>query len=74
MTNLTRASHELFRRTPDETFPSLEVFQQHFQWQREQSLEIWQPPRSLVARSVAGDRLLLDAGNDGAYEMNDWSF
>ena len=46
MTNLTRASHELFRRTPDETFPSLEVFQQHFQWQREQSLEIWQPPRS----------------------------
>ena len=47
MTNLMRASHELFRRTPDETFPSLDVFQKHFQWQREQSTEIWQPPRTL---------------------------
>lgn len=74
MPHLTRASRELFRRTPDETFPSLEVFAAHFAWQREQSLEIWQPPRSLVARSLAEDRLLLDAGNDGAYEMNDWSF
>ena len=34
MTNLLRASHELFRRTPDETFPSLDVFHQHFQWQK----------------------------------------
>ncbi|MCC7086547.1 MAG: DUF932 domain-containing protein [Pirellulales bacterium] len=72
--NLTRASRELFRRTPDETFPSLEVFQKHFQWQREQSLEIWQPPRTLSARPAGGERLMLDAGDDGAYEMNDWSF
>ncbi len=74
MTNLMRASHELFRRSPDETFPSLDVFQKHFQWQREQSTEIWQPPRMLQARSVLGERLMLDAGDDGAYEMNDWSF
>lgn len=74
MTNLMRASHELFRRTPDETFPSLEIFHQHFQWQKEQSTEVWQPPRALQARPIGGQRLLLDAGSDGAYEMNDWSF
>jgi hypothetical protein len=74
MTNLMRASHELFRRTPDETFPSLEIFQKHFQWQKEQSTEIWQPPRAIHARPVAGQRLMIDAGDDGAYEMNDWSF
>ncbi|MGD0519572.1 MAG: DUF932 domain-containing protein [Thermoguttaceae bacterium] len=74
MTNLTRASRELFRRTPDETFPSLEVFHKHFQWQKEQSVEVWQPPRTLSTRPVAGERLMLDASDDGAYEMNDWSF
>lgn len=74
MTNLMRASHELFRRTPDETFPSLDVFQRHFQWQREQSTEIWQPPRMLRTQPDTGGRLMLDAGDDGAYEMNDWSF
>jgi hypothetical protein len=52
----------------------LEVFHKHFQWQKEQSLEIWQPPRTLNARPVVGERLMLDAGDDGAYEMNDWSF
>jgi hypothetical protein len=74
MTNLMRASHELFRRTPDETFPSLEVFHKHFQWQKQQSLEVWQPPKAIHARPVAGQRLMLEAGDDGAYEMNDWSF
>jgi len=74
MTNLTRASHELFRRTPDETYPSLKVFQKHFQWQREQSVEIWQPPRTLRIRSVSDESLLLDAGIEGPLEMCDWSF
>lgn len=74
MTNLTRASRELFRRTPDETFPSLEVFHKHFQWQKEEAIEIWQPPKTLKALPVAGERLMLDAGDDGSYEMTDWSF
>jgi predicted GNAT family acetyltransferase len=72
--NLTRASRELFRRTPDECFPSLGVLSQHCQWQRQQALEIWQPSRLLNVQQVAGDSLMLDAGNDGAFEMNDWSF
>jgi len=74
MTNLMRASRELFRRTPDETFPSLEIFQKHFQWQKQESLELWQPPRLLSVQAGGDERLLLDAGDDGGYAMNDWSF
>ena len=72
--NLTRASKELFRRTPDECFPSLGLLSQHCQWQKQQALEIWQPPRTLERPAGRADRLMLDAGNDGAFEMNDWSF
>jgi hypothetical protein len=74
MGNLTRASHELFRRTPDECFPSLSVLSQHTQWQKQEALEIWQPPRNLGVHSETADCLTLDAGNDGAFTMNDWSF
>lgn len=74
MTNLTRASQELFRRTPDECFPSLGVLSQHIQWQKQEALEIWQPPRTLSVRAVESDLLMLDAGNDGAFTLNDWSF
>ena len=74
MTNLVRASHELFRRTPDETFPSLDVFQKHFQWQKEQSTEIWQPPRWLRVQSDFGERLMLGTDDSGSFQMSDWSF
>lgn len=74
MTNLMRASHELFRRSPDECFPSLSVLSQHCQWQKEQTLELWQPPKTLRARSVGTDQLLVAAGDDQAFQMNDWSF
>lgn len=72
--NLTRASKELFRRTPDEYFPSLSVLSQHVSYQKQEALEVWQPPRALSIRPVTTDRLMLDAGNDGAFTMNDWSF
>jgi hypothetical protein len=72
--NLTRASHELFRRTPDECFPSLSVLSQHCQWQKQQTLELWQPPKTFWARPVSTDRLVLSVGEDQAFQMNDWSF
>ena len=50
--NLTRASHELFRRKPDECFPSLSVLSKHCQWQKEQTLELWQPPKTLSVRPI----------------------
>ena len=72
--NLTRASKELFRRTPDECFPSLDVLIQHCQWQREQSQEIWQPPKEIGTQAIGLDRLMLSAGDGQTYQMNDWSF
>jgi len=74
MTNLTRASRELFRRTPDETFPSLTALSQFCRWQKEQSAEVWQPPRVLGTSPVDGERLMLTAGDAQAYRLNDWSF
>jgi hypothetical protein len=50
------------------------VLSQHCRWQKEQSLEVWQPPRALGTHMVVTDQLLLNAGDDGGYEMNDWSF
>jgi hypothetical protein len=50
------------------------VLSQHCRWQKEQSLEVWQPPRALGTHMVVTDQLLLNVGDDGGYEMNDWSF
>jgi hypothetical protein len=73
MVNLSQASWELFRRTPDECFDSLSALSQHCQSQKEASLDRWHPPQKLVPHTDAGDfRLAL--GNDGAFACNDWSF
>lgn len=74
MANLTRASEELFRRTTDECFPSLSALAEHCYRQREASREIWKPPTELAAQTVDMSRLVLAAGDDGAFQMNDWSF
>ena len=74
MGNLTRASEQLFRRSPDECCPSLAVLLQHCRWQKEQSLELWQPPKVLSTIPVDGNRLMLTASEDHVYEMTDWSF
>jgi hypothetical protein len=74
MVNLKRASNELFRRTPDETFPSLSALTDYCLGQQEQSREIWQPPGTFSVEPSDGRGLLLRAGDDGAFSMNDWSF
>jgi hypothetical protein len=72
--NLTRASEQLFRRTPDECYPSLAVLLQHCRWQKEESLELWQSPQVLGTKPVDTGRLMLAAGDDQRFEMTDWSF
>ncbi|MCC6127473.1 MAG: DUF932 domain-containing protein [Pirellulales bacterium] len=74
MQNLNRASRELFRRTPDETYPSLEALVDHCRWQREESLDNWISPSGLWARPMGSDGLLLANGEDKVFTMNDWSF
>ena len=41
MQNLMRASQELFRRSPDETFPSLAALSAHCRKERDDSNEHW---------------------------------
>ena len=56
MVNLTRAHQELFRRTPDECFDSLDQLLAHYQRQNEASVERWQA-RSAVAAMLLGRRV-----------------
>ncbi|NLX97806.1 MAG: DUF932 domain-containing protein [Rhodopirellula sp.] len=74
MSNLTRASRELFRRMPDETYSSLEALVSHCQRQREQSEDHWISPAGLWTRPMGSDSLLLTGGEDKVFTMNDWSF
>jgi len=74
MQNLTRASKELFRRTPDETFPSLETLVGYCRQQREASEDHWIPPTALWTKPAGLDSLLLAGGDDQFYRLNDWSF
>lgn len=63
MQNLTRASNELFRRTPDECFPSLQALWEHCHKRRESSLDHWHPPQS-VRPHVEDGELKLAFGGD----------
>ena len=72
--NLTRASKELFRRTPDECFPALDILVQYCRWQKDESQEVWQPPKEIGTRAIGLDRLMLSGGDGQTYQMNDWSF
>jgi hypothetical protein len=74
MTELMRASNELFRRTLDEFFPSLAALTEHCRGQKERSRELWQAPSELKTSLGDSGKLCLDTGGDGAFEMNDWSF
>jgi len=74
---LKRGHTELFRRGPDECFDSLAALTSFCNEQKAKSVDRWVPPRSLRPRPLALDRLvvdLADAGTDGAFLMNDWSF
>ena len=73
MTNLTHASRELFRRSPDERFASMQELAEHCRIQKAASIDRWQPPQHLCA-AVQDDRLVVTAGTDGAFALNDWSF
>ena len=74
MVNLTRASRELFRRTPDERFDSFDALLAQCSFQRARSAELWQP---IQMASVAADSesatLSLEV-DDQRFELNDWSF
>ena len=74
MPNLMKASQELFRRSPDETFPSMVALSAHCRTERERADENWHRPEELWARAVGAEQLMLADGNGESYEMTDWSF
>jgi len=73
MTNLTKANDELFRRAPDECFPSLTAIWEHCHQRRERGTDHWHPPQSLRP-GVQDKRFVLALGGDEPLQMNDWSF
>lgn len=70
MTNLTLANQELFRRTPDECFPSLEALYTHCADQRNRSQDHWERPQDV---SLSGE-MTLTIGERQGNGLNDWSF
>jgi hypothetical protein len=72
--NLTRASGELFRRAPDERFPTLDALAAHCRREKDESADRWVAPSSLVPEPTADARLGLRANTDGPFGLNDWSF
>ncbi len=73
MADLTRASRELFRRTPDEYVPDLPTLVGRCREQRDRSADRWQLQQTLKPVSLPGS-VGVELGTDGAFELNDWSF
>ena len=73
MVNLKQASNELFRRSPDECFASLDALRQHCRDQHRESKDCWQLPHTVVPLSTDSD-LRITAGESGQFTLNDWSF
>ncbi len=72
--HLVRASQELFRRNADERFESLSALSDYCRRKKEASQDRWRPPGDLEVQPGGNEGLLLKAGSDGAFLMNDWSF
>ena len=74
MANLTRAHHELFRRSEDERFSSLAELHEHCLREKQQSQDRWQQPQFFDPR-ISGDTVQLALGQDsGEFSLNHWSF
>ena len=73
MSILTRASNELFKRSPDESFPDLKELFRHCQNQKVYAVEKWIAPSEV--RPVLDEGLpSMTLGNDGNFALNSWSF
>ena len=74
MSNLVRASRELFSRTPDETFDSFDQLSQYCSTLQEHSIDRWEPPESVTPAILDNGQLGLSVGSSGQFQLNDWSF
>ncbi len=72
MTNLMAASTELFRRSPDERFDSLDSLSDYVERQRSISREHWQ--QHVEPEAIDGETLGLRLEDGSVQYLNDWSF
>lgn len=71
--NLTNASVELFRRTADERFGTLQELWDHCHREHTSSRDLWTPPQEMRPTPSDG-RLDLDIASAGRLGLNSWSF
>ena len=73
MTNLSRASAELFKRSPDERFETLDDLHRHCREEKRASEDRWHLPQKVQLRQLEAT-MGLALGDDGEFRLNDWSF
>ncbi len=73
MTNLRRASQQLFSRPQDERFDDFDALRQHCIDMKESSQLYWQLPTEITPRPL-GTEFGLEIGGNGIHSLNDWSF
>ena len=75
MVNLTKASRELFCRTPDERFDSFDALLDHCQGRKFGAIEHWQPSQDIRIEQDAGQLVMrLKQAEDVTLSLCDWSF
>ena len=74
MSNLVRASRELFSRTPDETFESFDQLRQYCDTLQDRSVDRWEPPETVTPTLLDDGQPGLSVGSAGTFQLNDWSF
>jgi histone H3/H4 len=73
MQNLTRASEELFARSPDERFETLEDLVRHCRQEKLASADRWLMPEALRPQPDGGG-FGMRLGSEENFQLNDWSF
>lgn len=75
MVNLTKASRELFSRTPDERFASFDALLAHCQERKERSTEYWQLSQNLrIEQYDHRLQMRLEDAQEATLSLSDWSF
>ena len=74
MATLMHAHRELYRRAPDERFPSVDAMLDHCRSQQHDSRDLWKPPGQLQVAEDDFGQVQLKTGTEGTVRLNDWSF
>ena len=74
MATLMHAHRELYRRAPDERFPSVDAMLDHCRSQQRDSRDLWKPPGQLQVAEDDFGQVQLKTGTEGTVRLNDWSF